>query len=404
MRLRNAALLALLALVAGLPLAAAAQENGPAARGVRVVEGESGALTSSRTTSVNIEPAREAMVASQANGQVEAVFARQGEQVAAGDPVVQIDDTNLQTQVENARVAVETARVSLQAAERASGEGSTQAQVGLEAARANLEMLQTQYQQAQQLFAQGAVSRNDLEGLEVQLAQARSSFQQAQDAYSRSQRAGDEDLELQRLQLRQAQLQLEQAQSAVEDATIRAPFSGTVANLLVEVGEFIGAGSPAFRLISDEEQRARFSVPPGDAQPLIEQGLIHIPYGGLWYAAQILTSSAVPGETRLVELTASIYPSESRIPNGVVTELSYEVVLGEGIIVPSGAVRTRGGSTYVVVVENGIARERQVSIRAESGGQVALGGLEAGELVVYPLPADLFDGARVEVIGEAALR
>src|SRR5690625_5391844 len=77
------------------------------------------------------------------------------------------------------------------------------------------------------------------------------------------------------------------------------------------------------------------------AQPLIEQGLIHIPYGGLWYAAQILTSSAVPGETRLVELTASIYPSESRIPNRVVTELSSEVGLVEGLILPSGAVRTR---------------------------------------------------------------
>src|SRR5690625_5621708 len=113
MRLRNEALLALLALVAGLPLAAAAQENGPAARGVRVVEGESGALTSSRTTSVNIEPAREAMVAAQANGQVEAVFARQGEQVAAGDPVVQIDDTNLQSHADDHRVAAEAVRVRL---------------------------------------------------------------------------------------------------------------------------------------------------------------------------------------------------------------------------------------------------------------------------------------------------
>src|SRR5690625_7856320 len=49
------------------------------------------------------------------------------------------------------------------------------------------------------------------------------------------------------------------------------------------------------------------------AQPLVEQGLIQIPYGGLWYAAQILTSSAVPGETRLVELTASIRSEERRV-------------------------------------------------------------------------------------------
>ena len=376
-----------------------AQADDAAARRVSVSVTERGAVTTSRTTSVTIEPARDALVAATASGQVERVLLREGAAVAQGQVVIQIDDANLRLQVENARIARDTAAVNLAAAQRASGEGVDQAQAALRAAQASLDVARRQYEEASQLYEVGAVSASELAGLEAQLAQAESAAQQARDAVARSERVDTEELELRRLQVRQAENQLAQAQRALADAQVRAPFAGTIAQLNVEEGEFIAAGTPAFRLIDDSRQRARFSVPPQDAQALLAKGLIHIPFGGLDYAAQVTDSSDVPNQARLVEMTASIYESSTRIPSGVVTPMTYEVPLAEGVKVPLGALRYAGARTLVFVVEGGRAVARDVVVLAEGDGVAVVEGVAEGAVVVDPLPADLLADTRVDVIG-----
>jgi len=388
-----------LLLAAALLQPALAQGAADLARQVRTTTVELGEITTSRTASVTIEPARDAQVAAGVSGQVRQVLVREGGRVESGDAVLLIDDANLRLQVDNAAIALSSARINLAAAERAGGEGVGQAQAALRAAEANLELLERQHAEAQQLYELGAVAANELSGLEAQLAQARSAAQQARDAVARSQRLDGEDLELMRLQVRQAENQLAQAEKALADASVRAPFAGVVAQLFFEAGEFVGAGSPVFRLVAQDEQRARFSVPPQDAQALLADGLVHIPFGGLHYAAQVSNSSDVPSQTRLVELTATIYPSQTRIPNGTVTTLPYQVPLAEGALVPLSAVRYAAGEPRVLVVEDGVAHERRVVVLAEGGGNAVVEGVAVGDEVVDPLPADLIAGSPVSVIG-----
>ena len=385
-----------------LTAAALAQEALP--RQVSATAAVRGAVTATRTASVTVEPARDAMVAAGVSGQVARVLVREGGAVTAGQVVIQIDDANLRLQVENARIAVESARVSLAAAERASQEGADQARAALQAAEANLEVVQRQLEEARQLHAVGAVAAADIAALEAQHAQALSAVQQARDAVARSGRVDAEELELRRLQVRQAEVQLAQAERALAEAQVRAPFAGAVAQVMVEEGEFIAAGQPAFRLVDSETQVARFSVPPQDAQALLAAGMVHIPYGGLDYAAQVSGSSAVPGQARLVDMTAVIYPSRTRIPNGTVVTMPYEVPLAEGVVVPATALRYVAGEARVLVVEDGVARERRVVVLAEGSGRAVVEGVAEGELVVDPLPADLIAGSRVTVVGEAERR
>lgn len=400
-------------LIAGLLFCAAAafaQDAGPSeapasapdqalARQVRTTTATLGAITTARTASVTIEPARDAQVAAGVSGQVKQVLVREGGTVAQGDSVLQIDDANLRLQVDNAGIALSSARINLAAAESASGEGVSQAQASLHVAETNLALAERQYAEAQQLYQLGALAATELTALEAQLAQAQSAAQQARDAVARSQRVDSEELELRRLQVRQAENQLAQAQRALADAQVRAPFSGVVAQLFYEVGEFVAAGSPAFRLVANDQQLARFSVPPQDAQALLAEGLIHIPFGGLDYAAQVANSSDVPSQARLVELTAVIYPSQNKIPNGTVTTMPYEVPLARGVVVPLAAVRYAAGEPLVMVVEDGVAGERRVVVLAEGGGNAVVEGVEQGAAVIDPLPADLIAGSSVNVIG-----
>lgn len=376
-----------------------AAQDAAATRQVSTAVAQLGAVTTSRTTSVTIEPARDAQVAATASGQVERVLVREGAAVAAGQVVIQVDDANLRLQVENARIARDTAAINLAAAQRASGEGVEQARAALTAAEANLDLARRQYEQARQLYEVGAVSATELAGLEAQLAQAQSAAQQARDAVARAERVDTEELELRRLQVQQAENQLAQAQRALADAQVRAPFDGSIAQVNVEEGEFIAAGSPAFRLIDDRRQRARFSVPPQDAQALLSQGLIHIPFGGLDYAAQVTDSSDVPNQARLVEMTATIYEASTRIPNGTVTPMSYQVPLAQGVTVPLGALRYSGAQTLVFAVVGGRAEAREVVVLAEGDGLAVVEGVAQGAIVVNPLPADLISGSPVTAIG-----
>ncbi|HZJ09336.1 MAG TPA: biotin/lipoyl-binding protein, partial [Trueperaceae bacterium] len=199
------------AVLIGVLLAPAAlAQQVAAARQVNAVTAALGAVTTGRTTSVTIEPSRDAQVAATVSGQVDRVLVREGGVVAAGQAVIKIDDASLRLQVENARIARDTASINLAAAERASGEGVDQARAALRAAEANLELARRQYEEARQLFELGAVAATELAGLEAQYAQAQSAAQQARDAVARSERVDGEELALRRLQVKQAENQLAQ--------------------------------------------------------------------------------------------------------------------------------------------------------------------------------------------------
>ena len=386
--------------LASLPVAAQeqAQESEELVRSVRVIIAEEGELSSSRSTSVSIEPAIESRVAAQTSGQVASILVREGASVSEGQTVVQIDTQDLNLQLANSRIALDSARVNLAIEERANRETIGLQEIQLTSAQANFEAVRSQYDSSQALFAVGGVSQIELTGLRSQFEQAQAGVRQAQDALARSRRASSESLELRRLQVEQAQTQLSQTQRSLSNASIRAPFSGEIAEILVEEGEFIGAGNQAFRLVSSERQNARFSVPPQEVVALLAQEEIVVPHAGLDYFARIVRNSEISGQTRLVEIVAEIYPSEVRIPNGTVTQLNYSVSLGQGIVLPAGALQTSGGENFLFVVRDGRAERQPVQVIAEAGGQVITQGISSGTQVIFPVPSDLRSGTAVRIV------
>ena len=287
-------------------------------------------------------------------------------------------------------------------AERSSGSNTAQSEAALQAAQTGLtDRAAAVLPKVSRSSPQAVFRKTNSTSLRSGSSRHRPPYLQAQAAADQSQRAPEEDLELLRLQVQQAQTQVAQAQQGLADAKLTAPYAGEVAEVLVEEGEFIGAGSPAFRLVSTDRQLARFSVAPEDAQKLLEQGRIWLPYNGLDYAAQVNQTSQTQGG-RLVEVEASIYPSDTPIPNGTVTQFDYELTLAKGILIPSGALRQSGGRVSVLAVQEGRAREVPVTLLSEGGAQVAVSGIGEGTRVIYPLPADLTPGTPVEILDTGA--
>ncbi len=382
-----------------IPVAQTQQTNEPV-RQVRAITAEEGTLSAIRSASVNIEPAQESQVSAGTGGQVESVLQREGDTVARGATVVRLDDDNLQIQLSNARLSLESAQISLASSRRANQEAINQLQASSAAAQANLNVLQTRYRESQALLDVGGIAPVEVTNLEAQLAQARSNLIQVQSQLAQARRADQEDLAQLNVQARQAQNQVAQARDALSETRVTAPFAGEVGDILVEEGEFVGAGTPVFSLVSNARQLARFRVPPEDAQQLAERDPIYIRYGGLDYASFVVRSSPVPGQQqRLVEITTEIYPSDTPIPPGSVGELRYERTLADGVLVAAGAITAEGGQNFVFVAQNGRAVRTPVRVLAEASGEAAVEGVQPGSRVIFPLPIDLRDGTRIEVVG-----
>ncbi len=65
------------------------------------------------------------------------------------------------------------------------------------------------------------------------------------------------------------------------------------------------------------------------------------------------------------------------------------------VLVPKAAVRTENDQTFVFVVNGNLVERRAVKLGGADGDRLeVVAGLQSGEQVVSPVPADLQDGAK----------
>jgi HlyD family secretion protein len=86
------------------------------------------------------------------------------------------------------------------------------------------------------------------------------------------------------------------------------------------------------------------------------------------------------------------------VRSGLFGRAAFQLGTRKARSVPVAAVVERGQLQSVMVVEEGMARMRLVTLGERRASAVeVLSGLADGEKVVAPLPSSLADGARVEV-------
>jgi HlyD family secretion protein len=377
---------------------------------VRTVKATTGALKTSRSSSGTLEASIDSSIAAQASGQVVNVFFREGARVASGAVILQLDDLSLRQQLTDSQLALKTAQINLESGRRKTPETLGTNQSSLESARSSLSKAQSTFNSAKSLYDIGGTSQTDLDNAKAGLAQAQANFKQAQASLAQSERSGGESIALLQVSVEQASNRIAQTQRSLNQTRIRAPFAGEVAELNTEVGEFVNTGSKVFRLVDTSSLRAKFRVPSQDANNLQTGAGINIRAGAKRLEGRIVRSTQVAGTNRLVDLYAR-FIAPCRVPGkpagcqdtssltaGGTVQVSYNLKLASGTIVPTGALSTASGQPYLYVVKDGIAKQRNVNILAESQGKVAVTGLENGETVIFPVPGSLQPGESVNIV------
>jgi HlyD family secretion protein len=172
-------------------------------------------------------------------GTVSGVEVAEGERVAAGAVLLQLDPTSAQAEVAGAQAALDAAKAR-----------STQASAAVRQAAAEVDRARAAVQSADairdQLPSGASSARKRAANADVNAAQAGlRAAQAAEDGAAAAAQAARADEA-------RAAATLDAAKAAEARLTIMAPISGTVAEVAIAVGDVVAAGPPLVRIAGDE--------------------------------------------------------------------------------------------------------------------------------------------------------
>lgn len=299
-----------------------------------------GGVTAAYEGTATLEAEREATVVARTSGVLMELSAEAGDTVARGDVLARLDADRHRLEVAQAR--------------------------------AQLDRLKRDFERTKELHARELVSSDQFE-------QVRSEY------------------ESQRATFEMAQLELSYTE-------IRAPIAGVVSERLVKEGNWIQDQQPLFEI--------------ADFQPL--EAVLHVPERELsllkpGYPVTVRTN-ALPGQdfvgqverispvvnpnTGTFDVTVELPNDDAALRPGLFVRARIVYDTRQGVpLIPRSSLLTEDGEDSVFVVEEGVAKKKDLIIGYDDGEDVEVkSGLEQGQDVVTIGQASLRDGTPVEVI------
>ena len=291
-------------------------------------------------------------VAARVAAAVETLAVQVGDRVEAGEAVAELDRDRLQ-----ASAALATARVSA-------------AEAQIVADRAELSLLQQELRRLTRLRESAAFSPAQLEDKrqEIEAATARITRAEAQ--------------------LEEARADLALARTDLDDAVVRAPYSGVVTERYVSAGDYVVPGEPVVALLDDGSLEIEADVPSVRVRNLDPSDRVAVRFdGGFTTTARL--RAIIPDEnprTRTLAVRFALEETEGGTLLASGQSITLEIPVGAArqvVTVDKDAVLRRPSGDMVFVAAEGEAQPRPVTLGEATGERFVVDtGLEPGELVV----------------------
>jgi len=330
----------------------------------------------------------QAEVSAEAAGRVVAVSVERGSQVAQGAVLVRISatETSAQLQEAEANAAQIEARLGLSAVQAF----DPYRVPDVMNAKASLDLAEAEFGRIKSLLDQKVVSQSEYDQRRAQVDVARQQFQVAQNVAEQSYRS-----------LQSARARIELARKAQADTTIRAPFSGLVAERLVSVGDYVTRGAHVATVVRVDPMRVELTIPE-QAVALIKTGqAVQISvdaYPGETFPATVrFVSPSLRTDQRALTVEAVAPNTDGRLKPGLfATALIQQPASTPALLVPATAIETVAGTSRAYAVKNDKIEERIVTVGESVGQQVEItsGVTKDDSLAVAP-KGHLSDGLEV---------
>lgn len=318
------------------------------------------------------------VLASKLMAYVEQVDVQVGDRVREGQLLVTLDSQDLDTNVHRTEAAEAEALSAIAEADN-----------GIAAAKANLDLAQTTFKRMEKLAAEKSISSQEFDEVQARVKSAQAAYDMA--------RAKRSQLDSRLAQVRQEV----RAATVMRGYTrIPAPFSGIVTTKSVEPGTLAAPGAPLLTIEREGSYRLEAAVEESKL-PQVKLGqAVTVALEALDRRFNARVSEIVPAvDEASRSYTVKIdLPALPNLRSGMFGRAFFTLGSRNVTTVPAAAVAERGQLQSVFVVEDGFAHSRLVTVGTANGNEVeVLSGLTEHETVVSPALSGLSDGARAEV-------
>lgn len=276
---------------------------------------------------------------------------------------------------------------------------------------------------AELILLDDEVEQADLLSNKATLREAMLEFERQQDLQGRG-FAAEAKLDEARSARDSAAASVQRTRALIEQKTIKAPFDGRLGLKLVEVGQYVSAGTPMVTLQKLDPIWVDFPIPENEISKIKPGQRIEVmvdAYKGKMFQGRVETLDArVDKDTRTLVVRGRISNPDEKLLPGMFANVSIEAGEPANVVaVPRTAVTfgLYGDSIYVVKAGEAkpadaeqpaepelTADRRFVRLGETQEGRIAvLEGVEAGETVITTGQLKLRPGARVKINNEAPL-
>ena len=325
----------------------------------------------------------EATVMVAASAKCTAVYAEAGEAVSQGDILCTLDLGSTLASRDAARISYNAAVQSYQDQKVVLDE--------------QVDLCAKTVSDLEALLAIGAASQLELDQARLQLQTA----QATRNATLSQLEAGVET----------AKSGLEQLETALEDVdgagNVVAPMSGTLVTMNAVENAFVSNTMPVAVIQGADAMKVTVSV----AETLVakiaagDEAEVYVSAVDQRFTAAVRSVEQAAGQqTRLYTVTLEVPAEAAGLRSGMSAEVTFRTdVVPDTVVVPSQAVLTSGGVSYVYTVEDDTARYVEVTTGLVGDGVTEItSGLSGGELLVTVGQSYLADGDAVRIVGGEA--
>lgn len=307
---------------------------------------ESRVLSRALPLSGSIAPFVQATLKSKVGGEVEQLKLREGQDVREGDVIARVDTRNLQAQYDREAAAVEKAR-------------------------ADLDLARLNRDKNRQLLEQKFISQNTFEQTESAYAGSVASFKLAE------------------AEARVAKINL-------DDAVIRAPFSGTISKRLVQPGEKVSPDSAIVTLVDLKQMVLEAAVPSAEIPSVRVGQKVRFRVGGFGdrvFEGEVQRINPVTADnSRSITIYIAVPNPDSALKGGMFAQGQLTLNSVQPVLaVSQRAVRDDAGVSYVYALRDEKIVRTPVNVGPRSEGEAFVEvreGLRAGDQVIV---ADIGD-------------
>ncbi len=351
---------------------------------IRVADVRRGAIANTINASGVVIPVHEELVSSPFQTHIAKVHAKLGQQVLAGELLLQLDDKAIRLALDGVQEQLAQQDNRILGLTLEMDQKRKQLVSSIELLEIDLQSTQAKWQRFQALRKSGAVSGEDMLTAELNVKRTEIQLRQQRELIEDGKRATRSSIDGARLQQAILRKQLEQQQQLLAQASVRAPFAGMLTSLMAEEGASVATGQLVAKVSELNNFRIEATVSDFHARALEAGQAVRVEQNGKQLAGKVQTILPEIQNGAIKLLVALDQPHDPQLRNKMRVDVNIVTEQKSGALVIDGGAAFNGrGRQAAFVVRDGVARKRTVELGASDGQAVEIvAGARLGDRLI----------------------